>query len=169
MDLMDSYHSDLFLLTMMMAAGGAAHVGNGAFEKIVKKCLFLLREALKHSRFGSTDGLMDPVVALPAFFQNEDPLAAAVFFVGADFDEAFFLQPGQKTGDGGMAQVEFRLNIPGAGRCFPVGEEAENGPLGGCQIHLRQRAGNGLIRAPVKHPNVMTKLWQREHLHNTKR
>ena len=68
--------------------------------------------------------------------------------------QALLFQPGKKSGDGGMAQVEFRLNIPGTGRILPMGKIAQNMSLRCRQIHLRQRMGDGLVELTVKHLKI---------------
>ena len=46
-----------------------------------------------------------------------------------------------------------------------AGKIAENWPLGGGEIHLRQSIGDGLIRTPVEDTDVMAiEFWQKKHL-----
>ena len=66
-----------------------------------------------------------------------------------------------------MTQLEFGFDIPGTGRGIPVGEISHNVSLGSRQLHGFQRAGHGLIGAPVQDPeHVSVVVIQKDHLHN---
>ena len=150
---------------MFAAAGIAAHIGDCAAQQGKKLFFFRFREAPDHLGFRFPDGAVDPFGKFPALGQKMDPLAPAVRFIGAEFDEILLFQPGQQAGDRGVAQVEFLFNVPGTGGTFPVGDEAQDGALGGGQVVVHQRLGHPLVGAPVKDPDVVSEMFvQEDHL-----
>ena len=86
---------------------------------------------------------------------NIDSFAAPVKRIGTKLNEAFLLQPGEKTGDCGMTQMKFRLDIPGTGRFLLMCNEAHNAALGGGEVHFFQCSGHGLVGTPVQDPDEM--------------
>ena len=104
----------LFLLTWE----ASAHVVYGPLQKLGKLLLLLRSEALDHLGFNFLHGLIHPVVALVALVKQIDPLAPAIFRIGAKFQKAFLLQPGQKSRNGRMAQMKLIFDVPGTGGCF---------------------------------------------------
>ena len=120
-----------------------------------------------HLGFCFPDGVVDLRDELPAPWQKMDPFAPAVGFVGTKADEIFLLQPGQQTGNRGVAQVEFFFNVPGAGGCFPVGDVAQNRALRCGQFHICQSMGHPLVGTPVKDPDIVAEVsFQKNHLQN---
>ena len=73
-------------------------------------------EAFDQQLFVAADGMVHHFGAFIPFGQNVDPLAAPVLFIRPEFNEPFFLQTAQCSGNAGMAQPEMFLNILGAGR-----------------------------------------------------
>ena len=152
---------------MSWATGTAAHILDGAIQKPGKLFLFLRGEALDDAFFIFHDGIVHQFLAFPAFGQDIDPFAAAVIGVCAKFDEAFLFQTGQKSGDGGMAELKFLLQIPGTGRGLGVGQKAHDPSLGGGKLHLFQRVAHGLVGTPVQDPRkVSIVVLQKDHLLN---
>ena len=104
-------------------------------------------------------------MALLSFGQNINPFAAAVCFIGAKDNEFLLFQTGQKPGNGGVAQPEGFLDIPGAGRGFAVGKVAHDVALGCGKLHGCQRVGHGLVSAAVEDTEQMTVMYgQEDHL-----
>ena len=142
----------------MCLAGACAHVLDGALKQIGEQLPLFFRESRHHSGFIVIDGAVDPVVALFAFGQNEDPLDPPVIRVCLQTDELLLLQPGENTGYCRMAQMEFVFNVPGAKRLPDVGKIPQYAALGGGKIHLFQLRGHGLIGTPVQGAGQMAKV-----------
>ena len=150
---------------MFAAAGVAAHVGNCAIEKGIELLFFLLGKILNHLGFRVQNGLADAFRKGFALGQKVNPLAPTVCFIGAELDELFLLQAGEKTGDRGMGQVEFFFDVPRTGGTLPVGDISQDWPLGGGQVEVHQSLGHALVGAPVKNPDVMAEMFaQGNHL-----
>ena len=152
---------------MFAVTGVAAHIGDCAAQKGAELFYFCLREALNHLGFYFQNGAMDSLCKFPALGQKVNPFAPAVGFVGLKLDEILLFQPGQQTGNCGVAQVEFLLNIPGAGGTFPVGDIAQNGALRGSQVKMHQCLSHPLVGAPVEDSDIVAEVpFQKDHLQN---
>ena len=95
----------------------------------------------------------DQRVALFALFQNVDPLAAAVFRICPQLQEAFLFQPGENAGHRGMGQMEFSLQIPGTGGRVGMGQISHDVSLNSGQFHGFHSSVHGLAGTVVQHPD----------------
>ena len=127
----------------------------GSLQQGAKRCLLLLTEALHKLVFVAENDLVQSVLAVYALGQDIDPLAPPVCRVPAQLHKALLLQPGQKAGHRGMAQVEGLFQIPGAGGLGVGGKIAHDLPLSGGKLHSLQSSGHILIGAPVENPHQM--------------
>ena len=134
----------------MEMGGGKSHIGDGALQKISELGLLFLGEVFNHLTFRLLDDLIDGFITFDTLGKHVDPFTAAVLFVGTEFDEALLLQPGQKSGNGGVGQLEYFFNIPGAGCLLAVGKITHDTSLGRGQVHFLQRPGDGLGRAGME-------------------
>ena len=90
--------------------------------------------------------------------EAQDFTPSAVCRVRAEFDKALLFQPGQKPGNRWVGQMKLLFNVPGTGRRGAAGEKAQNRPLGGGKLHLRQGVCHRLIHAPMEHPKQIPKM-----------
>ena len=152
---------------MSAAAGVAAHICDCAVEQCVELFLFFFCEALNHLCFRIGDGTADALGEGLSLGHQVDPLASTVCFVRAELNEVLLFKPGEQAGNRGVGQIERILDIPGAGRTFPVGNITEDRSLGGCQVKVHQGLGHPLIGTPVKDSDIMAEMFfQNGHLHD---
>lgn len=127
--------------------------------------MFFLCKILHQPGFDVQDGLVHGLMAFQTFGQNVDPFAAAVIEICPELDKALLFQPGQKTGNGGMAHMEGFLNIPGAGGLFLTGQKTHNVTLGSGEVHVIKGCSHSLIGTPVQDPGQMAVMeLQNDHL-----
>lgn len=144
---------------MFAVAGIATHICYGSLKKAGELVSFFFCKAGDHVFFCGFDDAVDEIVALTAPIGYVDALAAAIIWIGAEFQISLFLQTAQKAGDGGMAQMEGLFDIPGTWWDFSVGEVTDDPPLGGGQLHAGKGIGNGLVCAPVKNADLVAKVF----------
>lgn len=145
--------------------GFETHVGEGTLQKCRKLFLFRWGKTLHQLAFRSQNGLMDGCIAFDSLGEHVDPFAAPVLFIGTEFYEAFLLQSGQKSRNGGMAEMEHFFDIPGAGRSFAMGQVAHDMALCRGQIHFFQFVGDGLCGTGMEHAKQGAIVFlQRDHL-----
>ena len=135
--------------------GYNTHIGNSSVQKSGELLFFFFCEILNQQGFDAENGLMHGLKAFLSFGLDENALAPAIFRIRIQLNEPFLLQPGQKTGYCGMAQMEFSLNIPGTGRFLLIGKESHNPALGGSEIHFLQGGGHGLVSTPMQDTDIM--------------
>ena len=129
---------------------GWGQVADGPAEEAAEQRQFLRGEACCHGLFRIPDMAADLLGTGVALFQQIDPLDPAVAVIGADLNEALGFHPAQNAGNGGVAQAEGRLQIPGAGRLLGMGQVADGVALGGGQVKLRQALVDGLLHEKMQ-------------------
>ena len=133
----------------------AAHVGDGPLQKICKKFFFIRREAPDQLMFNICNGLVHGLVALLPLGLDVDPLAAPVIRICLKLDKSLLLQPGKKTRDSGVTQMEGFFQIPGTGRLRLPGKKTHDVSLGCSEVHFFKSRGHGLVGTPVQDPGIM--------------
>ena len=145
--------------------GAAAHVGDGPLQKIGKKFFFIRCKIPDQLLLNVCNGLVHGLMALMALWLDVDPFAAPIVGIGPELDKPLLLQPGEKSGNGGMAQVEGFFQIPGTGRLFLPGKKSHDMSLGSGELHFFQRRRHGLVGTPMQDTGIMTViLLQNDHL-----
>ena len=83
--------------------GRDAHIGYSSAQESGKLLLFIFCEILNQPGFNAQYGLLHVLKTLPAFWLNEDPLAASVFGIRTQLNKILLFQSGKKSGNSRVA------------------------------------------------------------------
>ena len=110
--------------------GVAAHIGDSPLKKNSKLFFFFGGKVLDQLLFNMHDGLMHGMMTFQTFALDVDSFVPAVIGIRPEPNKPFLFQPGQKTGNGWVTQMEGFFDIPGTGRFCLLGQKTHHMALG---------------------------------------